>query len=52
MEAKAILKRANTSAQKARLVADQIRGMPVEKAEQLAEEIRAELPEITRANDV
>jgi large subunit ribosomal protein L22 len=35
MEAKAILKRASTSAQKARLVADQIRGMPVEQAEQL-----------------
>ena len=35
MEAKAILKRAKTSAQKARLVADQIRGMPVEQAEQL-----------------
>lgn len=35
MEAKAILKRANISAQKVRLVADQIRGMPVEQAEQV-----------------
>ena len=35
MEVSAILKRANISAQKVRLVADQIRGMPVEKAEQL-----------------
>jgi large subunit ribosomal protein L22 len=35
MEVKAQLKRANISAQKVRLVADQIRGMEVEKAEQL-----------------
>jgi large subunit ribosomal protein L22 len=35
MEVSAILKRANISAQKVRLVADQVRGMPVEKAEQL-----------------
>ena len=34
MEVSAILKRANISAQKVRLVADQVRGMPVEKAEQ------------------
>ncbi len=35
MQVKAQLKRANISAQKVRLVADQIRGMEVEKAEQL-----------------
>jgi large subunit ribosomal protein L22 len=35
MEVSAVLKRANISAQKVRLVADQVRGMPVEKAEQL-----------------
>ncbi len=35
MQAKAILRNARISPQKARLVADQIRGMPVEKAEQL-----------------
>jgi len=35
METQAILKRANISAQKVRLVADQVRGLPVEKAEQL-----------------
>lgn len=35
MEATAKLKRARLSAQKARLVADQIRGMPVERAEEL-----------------
>jgi large subunit ribosomal protein L22 len=35
MHVKAQLKRANISAQKVRLVADQIRGMEVEKAEQL-----------------
>jgi len=35
METIAKLKRANISAQKVRLVADQIRGMQVEKAEQL-----------------
>ena len=35
MEVTAVLKRANISAQKVRLVADQVRGMPVEKAEQL-----------------
>lgn len=35
METKAYLKGARISAQKARLVADQIRGMPVEQAEQL-----------------
>lgn len=32
MEAKAIYRNARSSAQKARLVADQVRGMPVEKA--------------------
>lgn len=32
MEAKAIIRNARSSAQKARLVADQVRGMPVEKA--------------------
>ena len=32
MEAKAILRNARTSAYKARLVADQIRGLPVERA--------------------
>ncbi|MEM9532060.1 MAG: 50S ribosomal protein L22 [Pseudomonadota bacterium] len=35
MEAKAILKRAPISAQKVRLVADLVRGMPVEQAEQV-----------------
>jgi len=35
MEVKAYLKGARISAQKVRLVADQVRGMPVEKAEQL-----------------
>lgn len=35
MEAKAILRNARISAQKVRLVADQVRGLPVEKAEQL-----------------
>ena len=35
MQATAILRNARISAQKARLVADQVRGMPVEKAEQL-----------------
>ena len=35
MEVSAVLKRANISAQKVRLVADQVRGMQVEKAEQL-----------------
>ena len=35
MEVSAVLKRANISAQKVRLVADQVRGMRVEKAEQL-----------------
>ena len=35
MQVKSQLKRANISAQKVRLVADQIRGMEVEKAEQL-----------------
>ena len=35
METKAYLKGARISPQKARLVADQIRGMPVEQAEQL-----------------
>ncbi|MEJ8567455.1 50S ribosomal protein L22 [Elongatibacter sediminis] len=35
MESKAILRNARISAQKVRLVADQVRGMPVEKAEQL-----------------
>jgi large subunit ribosomal protein L22 len=35
METFAVLKRANISAQKVRLVADQIRGMPVEQAEQV-----------------
>jgi len=35
MEATAKLNRARLSAQKARLVADQIRGLPVEKAEEL-----------------
>lgn len=35
MQAKAVLKRANISAQKVRLVADMVRGMPVEKAEQV-----------------
>lgn len=35
MEVKAQLKTARISAQKVRLVADQVRGMPVEKAEQL-----------------
>ena len=35
MEVSAVLKRANISPQKVRLVADQVRGMPVEKAEQL-----------------
>jgi len=35
MEVSAVLKRANISAQKVRLVADQVRGMPVEQAEQL-----------------
>jgi len=35
MQAKAILKNARISPQKVRLVADQVRGMPVEKAEQL-----------------
>ncbi len=35
MEARAILKRAPISAQKVRLVADLVRGMPVEKAEQV-----------------
>ena len=32
MEAKAIYRNARSSAQKARLVADQVRGMPVDKA--------------------
>jgi large subunit ribosomal protein L22 len=32
MQAKAILKNARISAQKVRLVADQVRGLPVEKA--------------------
>lgn len=35
MQAKAILKRAPISAQKVRLVADMVRGMEVEKAEQV-----------------
>ena len=35
MQATAHLKNARISAQKVRLVADQVRGMPVEKAEQL-----------------
>ncbi|MDH5633180.1 MAG: 50S ribosomal protein L22 [Gammaproteobacteria bacterium] len=35
MEAKAIAKNIRTSAQKARLVADQIRGLPVDKALEL-----------------
>ncbi|MEM1090026.1 MAG: 50S ribosomal protein L22 [Pseudomonadota bacterium] len=35
MEARAILKRAPISAQKVRLIADLVRGMPVEKAEQV-----------------
>ena len=35
MEATARLKNARISAQKVRLVADQVRGMPVEEAEQL-----------------
>ncbi|MEE4244624.1 MAG: 50S ribosomal protein L22 [Kangiellaceae bacterium] len=35
METQAVLKHARISAQKARLVADQIRGLPVEKALQL-----------------
>ena len=35
METKAILKRAPISAQKVRLVADLVRGMPVEQAEQV-----------------
>lgn len=35
MEATAHLRNARISAQKVRLVADQVRGMPVEKAEQL-----------------
>ena len=35
METKATLSRANISAQKVRLVANQVRGMQVEKAEQL-----------------
>ena len=35
METKAVLRSARISAQKVRLVADQVRGMPVEKAEQL-----------------
>lgn len=35
MEATAILKGARISAQKARLVADQVRGMPVERAEEM-----------------
>jgi large subunit ribosomal protein L22 len=35
MNATAILRGARISAQKVRLVADQVRGMPVEKAEQL-----------------
>ncbi len=35
METRAVLKRAPISAQKARLIADMVRGMPVEKAEQL-----------------
>ena len=35
MQATARLKNARISAQKVRLVADQVRGMPVEKAEQL-----------------
>lgn len=35
METKAVLRGARISAQKVRLVADQVRGMPVEKAEQL-----------------
>lgn len=35
MEATAILRGARISAQKARLVADQVRGMPVERAEEL-----------------
>lgn len=35
MQAKAILRNARCSAQKVRLVADQVRGLPVEKAEQL-----------------
>ena len=35
MEATAKLKRARLSAQKARLVADQIRGLPVERAEEI-----------------
>ena len=35
MEVSAVLKRANISAQKVRLVAEQVRGMQVEKAEQL-----------------
>ena len=35
MQTKAILKRAQISAQKARLVADLVRGMPVEQAEQV-----------------
>jgi len=35
MQATAILRNARISAQKVRLVADQVRGLPVEKAEQL-----------------
>ena len=35
MQATAILRNARISPQKVRLVADQVRGMPVEKAEQL-----------------
>ena len=35
MEARAILKRARISPQKARLIADLVRGMPVEEAEQV-----------------
>jgi large subunit ribosomal protein L22 len=40
MEAKAILRSARISAQKARLVADQVRGLPAERAVHLSSDKR------------
>ena len=48
MEVKAVLKNAGMSAQKARLVADQIRGLPVEKALELLRFSRKEAAQLVK----
>lgn len=48
MEVRAVLKNAGMSAQKARLVADQIRGLPVEKAVELLQFSRKEAAQLIK----